>query len=361
MAKVTIEGLRKYYGSVHAVDGVDLAIHDKEFVVLLGPSGCGKTTTLRCISGLEKPTEGRILFDDQRVDHLDPATRNVAMVFQFFALYPHLKVRRIITFPLRARKTPRGKTREKLEWVTEMFKLSDLLDRYVGGMPPGDMQKVALARAVVRDPNVLLLDEPLSALDEKYREEMRWQLGHMQRELKVTTVYVTHDQREAMSLGDRIILMRDGEIVQDAPPMEIYQNPANQFSGYFIGSPGMNFFDVVFDGTHLFLGEEKRQLSPSEKVRARLGQKGTKELVMGIRPEYVSFSNEKSLDETGCLPVSVFSTEQIGDYSIFSFRLDGKIIHGMVKKADQIEGDGIVRFEMDKLRFFDKMTGRALF
>jgi ABC-type sugar transport system ATPase subunit len=361
VAKVTIEGLKKYYGDVHAVDGVDLVINDKEFVVLLGPSGCGKTTTLRCISGLERPTEGRVLFNGQRVDQLDPATRNIAMVFQFFALYPHLKVHRIISFPLRARKMPKRKIREKLEWVTEMFKLSDLLDCYVGGMPPGDMQKVALARAVVRDPNVLLLDEPLSALDEKYREEMRWQLGHMQRELQVTTIYVTHDQREAMSLGDRIILMCDGKIVQDAPPEEIYQNPTNQFSGYFIGSPGMNFFEVVFDGTQLLLGEGKWPFLTSEEVRERLTQKGTKEAVMGIRPEYLSFSREKPSDDIGCLPVSVFSTEHIGNYSVFSFRIAGKIFHGMVEKTNDVMGDGIVRFEMDKLRFFDKTTGQALF
>ena len=198
MAKITLEKLTKNYGDVQAVKGIDLVIHDQEFVVLLGPSGCGKTTTLRCITGLERPSSGKIFFDDTEVNQLEPAKRNVAMVFQFFALYPHLKARQIITFPLRARKLPKKAIRQKLEWVTEMFKLNDLLERHVGGMPPGDKQKIALARAIVRDPNVLLLDEPLSALDEKYREEMRWQLGHIQRELKVTTVYVTHDQREAM-------------------------------------------------------------------------------------------------------------------------------------------------------------------
>jgi ABC-type sugar transport system ATPase subunit len=228
-------------------------------------------------------------------------------------------------------------------------------------MPPGDLQKIALARAVVRDPNVLLLDEPLSALDEKYREEMRWQLGHIQRELQVTTVYVTHDQREAMSLGDRIVLMHGGKIVQEASPEEIYQNPANQFAGYFIGSPGMNFFKGVFDGTHLLLGEEKRAFIPSEHVREQLEKNGSKEFLMGIRPEYLSFSKETGLNEVGCLPVSVFNTEQIGHYSIFSFRVDGEIFHGMVKKANHIEGDGIVRFQMEKLRFFDRKTGQGLF
>jgi ABC-type sugar transport system ATPase subunit len=361
LAKITLEKLTKSYGDVQAVKGIDLVIHDKEFVVLLGPSGCGKTTTLRCITGLEKPSGGKIRFDETEVNHLEPAKRNVAMVFQFFALYPHLKARQIVTFPLRARKLPKKVIRQKLEWVTEMFKLSDLLDRYVGGMPPGDKQKIALARAIVRDPNVLLLDEPLSALDEKYREEMRWQLGHIQRELKVTTVYVTHDQREAMSLADRIILMRDGQIVQEDPPEDIYKNPNSIFSGYFIGSPGMNMFDVRLAGNTLLIGNEKRPLKITEKLSRQLSRHGIEYLVMGIRPEYLTLSETQPFDGSSSFAVNIFSTEQIGNYNIFNFRVDDKIFHGMVDRADNIGNDGHVFFDMDMVRFFDRSTGRNLF
>lgn len=361
MAKITLENLKKNYGDVEAVKGLDLVIEDQEFVVLLGPSGCGKTTTLRCITGLESPTGGKILFDTKEVTHQKPAERNVAMVFQFFALYPHLKARQIITFPLRARKAPKKHIREKLEWVTEMFKLDHLLNRYVGGMPPGDKQKIALARAVVREPNVLLLDEPLSALDEHYREEMRWQLGHMQRELKVTTVYVTHDQREAMSLADRIILMRDGQVVQQAPPEEIYQKPSNIFSGYFIGSPGMNMFDVHLAEKSLLVGKEARRLPIPEAVGKRLIQADTKEFVMGIRPEYLAFSKTEPDDNASFFPATIFSTEQIGNYNIFNFRVDDKIFHGMTDRTTTVDREGHICFDMDSIRFFDKTTGRAIF
>jgi ABC-type sugar transport system ATPase subunit len=361
LAKITLEKLTKHYGDVQAVKGIDLVIHDQEFVVLLGPSGCGKTTTLRCITGLERPSSGKIFFDETEVNPLEPAKRNVAMVFQFFALYPHLKARQIITFPLRARKLPKKVIRQKLEWVTEMFKLSGLLERYVGGMPPGDKQKIALARAIVRDPNVLLLDEPLSALDEKYREEMRWQLGHIQRELKVTTVYVTHDQREAMSLADRIILMRDGRIVQEAPPEDIYKNPNSIFSGYFIGSPGMNMFDGRLAGNKILLGEEARPLSIPQELSRRLSQKGVEHLVMGIRPEYLTLSEKEPIDRLSNFAINIFSTEQIGNYKIFNFRVDEKIFHGMVDRAEEIQNQGQVFFDMDRVRFFDKSTGRNLF
>jgi ABC-type sugar transport system ATPase subunit len=361
LAEVIIKNLKKNYGKVEAVKGLDLVIRDQEFVVLLGPSGCGKTTTLRCITGLETPSGGQILFDGTDVTHQKPAQRNVAMVFQFFALYPHLKARRIITFPLRARKASKKHIREKLEWVSEMFKLSHLLDRYVGGMPPGDKQKIALARAVVRDPNVLLLDEPLSALDEHFREEMRWQLGHIQKELKVTTIYVTHDQREAMSLADRIILMRDGRVVQQAPPEQIYRNPTNIFSGYFIGSPGMNMFDTRLAENDLLVGKEARRLPVSEKLARRLARTGANEFIMGIRPEFLAFSKTVPQGGASFFPATIFSIEQTGNYRIFNFRVDDKIFHGLADKKTAVDRKGNISFDMHNARFFDKTTGRALF
>lgn len=360
MARVTLKNITKQYGNVKAVSNVDLTIDDKEFVVLLGPSGCGKTTTLRCIVGLETLTKGHIFFDDERVDQIDPAGRNVAMVFQFFALYPHLRAKKIITFPLRARKLPKKKIQKKLDWVTEIFKLHDLLDRHVGGMPPGDMQKIALARAVVRDPNVLLLDEPLSALDEKYREQMRWELGHMQKELQVTTIYVTHDQREAMALADRIILMRDGKIVQKGPPEEIYQNPINVFSGHFIGSPGMNFFDGKLEGSQLLLGEEKRPLLLSDRNIDLLQKNNVQDVIIGIRPEYLSCFQEKRSDDIGFLPADIHYSKTTGHHSRFSFKIDQKIVQGLAHNGTAINGNGFVRFDMKNIRFFNPQTEESI-
>lgn len=360
MAKVVLEKLVKSYGDFEAVKGIDLALEDKEFVVLLGPSGCGKTTTLRCIAGLEQISSGKILFDGQRVDHLDPVDRNIAMVFQFFALYPHLKARQIIAFPLRARKLPKRFIQEKVAWASELFELTDILDKYVAGLTPGDKQKIALARAIVRDPNVLLLDEPLSALDEQYREEMRWQLGRVQKELKVTTIYVTHDQREAMSLADRIVLMRDGVLVQQGPPDEIYQYPASVFSGYFIGSPGMNFFDASFDGTAFLLGKEKRRLAASAELSQKAQASTLRELIIGIRPEYLAFSFQEPSTNACYLPVSIVSTEKIGHYLLFSFRIDEQIYQGMVNEQLKIEGRGFVSFKAQHVRLFEKTQGQVL-
>ncbi len=360
MAKIVLEKLVKFYGDFEAVKGVDLTLEDNEFVVLLGPSGCGKTTTLRCIAGLEDISSGGILFDGQRVDHLAPPERNIAMVFQFFALYPHLKVRQIIAFPLRARKMPKAYIQEKVEWASELFQLTDILNRHVAGLTPGDKQKVALARAIVREPNVLLLDEPLSALDEQYREEMRWQLGRVQKELKVTTIYVTHDQREAMSLADRIVLMRDGQIVQQGAPDEIYQRPSTVFSGYFIGSPGMNFFGSEFDGTQVVLGRERRQVVCPDDFYQKVRASSQKKFTVGIRPEYLSFSAQEPEHHCCYFPISIINTERIGHYSLFSFRIDDDIYHGMVDGKMRLEGHGFVCLQADKIRLFEETTGQIL-
>ena len=228
MAGVTIDHLTVRFGDFTAVDRVDLEIADGELVVFLGPSGCGKTTTLRCIAGLERPSGGAIRFDGKTIDHLSAAERNVAMVFQFVSLYPHLRVEGNIAFPLKTRGQPKNLVREKLAWATKTFQLEDELRRFPGGLPPGVKQKVALARAVIRDPAVLLLDEPLSALDERFREEMRWELGHLQKDLGLTTVYVTHDQREAMSLADRIVLMQGWQDCSDRHARQYVQRPGQR-------------------------------------------------------------------------------------------------------------------------------------
>ena len=262
MAQIDLKNLTIDFGGFKAVDDVNLTVKNGEFVVYLGPSGCGKTTTLRCIAGLVKATSGDVLFDGKRVNDMSASERNIAMVFQFVSLYPHLKIRENIVFPLKARGVARAEIARKLDWVTDIFKLGDDLDRYPGALPPGARQKVALARAVIREPAVLLLDEPLSAIDEQFREEMRWELGHLQRELGVTTIYVTHDQREAMSLADRIVLMSDGRIVQMGTPDEIFLDPQSVFAGQFIGSPSMNLIDLEPVDGGLRLGDSGVTLTP---------------------------------------------------------------------------------------------------
>ena len=245
MATVEARQISKHFDEVRAVDGIDLTAGEGEFLVLLGPSGCGKTTLMRLIAGLERPTRGDIAIDGESVTDLPPRARNIAMVFQSYALYPHLTVARNISFPLRARGMPRREIREKVEWAARMFGIERFLGRKPRQLSGGERQRVALARAVVREPLVFLLDEPLSNLDAKLRNSARDELKQFQRSLATTTIYVTHDQAEAMGLGDRIAVLNDGRVMQVGTPQEIYRRPANTFVATFIGSPPMN---LVEDG-----------------------------------------------------------------------------------------------------------------
>ncbi len=359
MANIRINSLKKLYGSVRAVDGIDLEIRNQEFVVLLGPSGCGKTTTLRCVAGLESPTSGEIFFDDLMVNDLDPADRNIAMVFQFFALYPHLNAIDNISFPLRAQGASAKQIKEKIEWVTDLLQLGGILNRKVQALPGGDQQKVALARAIVRSPAVLLLDEPLSQLDERFRDEMRTELGRIQKSLQVTTIYVTHDQREAMALADRIIIMKDGKILQAGSPAELYENPQTVFAGYFIGSPGMNFAQGVLEGDRLILERGKTEMKLPTDVAMDLSKRGSRDLVIGIRPEHVTFSKVQK-EPVASIGVRVITVEKFSQFEIFSFRVGQKLFMGRVRE-DIAEGtEGYVYFRPDRLRFFDAKTERSV-
>ncbi len=240
MARVAIKKVSKSFGEVKAVDQVDLETAEGEFLVLLGPSGCGKTTLLRMIAGIEEPTAGDILIDGQVVTHLPPRLRNIAMVFQSYALYPHMSVRRNIAFPLRTRGVDKAAIKEKVRWAADMFGIGRLLDRKPRELSGGERQRVALARAMVREPSVFLLDEPLSNLDAILRASAREELRQFQKRVGVTTIYVTHDQVEAMGLGDRIVVMSQGMIRQIGTPRDIYQWPADTFVATFVGSPPMN-------------------------------------------------------------------------------------------------------------------------
>jgi ABC-type sugar transport system ATPase subunit len=355
MAEIELKNLNIEFGSFKAVDNVDLVVKNGEFVVYLGPSGCGKTTTLRSIAGLVNATSGDILFDGKRVNDLSASERNIAMVFQFVSLYPHLKIRQNIVFPLKARGVPKAEIQRKLDWVTDVFKLGDDLDRYPGALPPGARQKVALARAVIRDPAVLLLDEPLSAIDEQFREEMRWELGHLQRQLGVTTIYVTHDQREAMSLADRIVLMSDGRIVQIGEADQIFYDPVDVFAGQFIGSPSMNLIDLLPGEGGLVLGDSGLLLTPERDGLPTWTLKSKRPLKLGIRPLNVQLVDD---DIQGpALDLAVDDVFSVGRERFFTFHIGDQIYQGKDHRT-KAGAPGRVRFAPEGLLFFDRETGR---
>jgi ABC-type sugar transport system ATPase subunit len=355
MAKIELKELSIEFGSFTAVDDVSLTVEDGEFAVYLGPSGCGKTTTLRAVAGLQPTTRGDILFDGHRVNDLSASERNIAMVFQFVSLYPHLNVAENIVFPLKARGITKVEIKRKLDWVTQIFELGDVLKRHPAALPPGVTQKVALARAVVRDPAVLLLDEPLSAIDEQFREEMRWELGHLQRELGITTIYVTHDQREAMSLADRIVLMNQSKIVQVGTPQDIFFKPNSVFSGQFIGSPSMNFLDLVPAGQGFRLGCSDIVL-PENIVPAHV-QKATGQVRVGIRPRDVQLADAPDELDYAIHPDDFYS---VGRERYFTLTDGDAIIQGVDKRKEKEGPANVVNLRREGLVFFDAATGKRI-
>ncbi|MDE0113256.1 MAG: ABC transporter ATP-binding protein [Albidovulum sp.] len=301
MSEIRLEGITKRWGSFVGVDNQSLRVKDKEFLVLLGPSGCGKTTTMRMIAGLEEPTEGEIWIGDRMVNDDLPKDRNVAMVFQNYGLYPHMSVFDNIAYPLKVRKSEKAAIRGLVEKAAERVELSDFLLRRPKELSGGQRQRVALARAIVRTPNVFLMDEPLSNLDAKLRVSMRAELKHLSHELKVTTVYVTHDQVEAMTLADRVAVMNHGRIRQLGTPEQIYNDPANIFVAGFIGSPAMNLIDGEIRGGK-FLNE-------SGQILAATGCGDRPRAILGIRPEDIEVA---SAGTTGVDAV-VYAWENTGE------------------------------------------------
>ncbi len=345
MAAISIENLLVRFGDFRAVNKISLEIADGELVVFLGPSGCGKTTTLRCIAGLQEAQAGSIAFDGQPILELAPSARNVAMVFQSVSLYPHLSVAGNIAFPLKARGEPRQAVRERLDWVAGVLDLGAIMKRRPGGLPPGALQRVALARAIVRSPNVLLLDEPLSAVDEQFRENMRWELGHIQRELGVTTIYVTHDQREAMALADRIVLMRDGRIEQFGDADDLYFRPATAFTGYFIGSPSMNFFPLRLqdDGIELAAGGRLDGAAGEALQRALSGREGCR---LGLRPQDLHLTAAaRGPQLSGAAEILPYRQ---GSDRLFSFKLGEQVFLG----SDRSDGAATAAIHLDLSRAF---------
>ena len=327
MAKVTVEGVTKRFGDVVAVSNLSLTIENRAFVVLLGPSGCGKTTMLRCIAGLEMPDQGEIYIADRKVTGLPPKDRDVAMVFQSYALYPHMTVYDNIAFPLKIRKRSREEIERGVKRVGELLRIGHLLKRKPKQLSGGEQQRVALGRSLVREPRVFLMDEPLSNLDAKLRLYMRAELKRLQKELGITTIYVTHDQAEAMTMADKIALMNQGILQQYAPPDEIYRKPVNTFVAGFLGSPPMNFFKCTLGeqgGKQLLEGDGFAfQISKdlADLIRNKVSDSA---VVAGIRPEDITVAKEPNSGGQS-VESEVYVVEPMGSTTIVDMKLGDEI------------------------------------
>lgn len=307
--KITIKNLRKTFGDLVAIDDVSMTIEDGEFITLVGPSGCGKTTTLRCIAGLETPTGGTIQFNDEDVTFASPSEREIAFVFQDYALYPHMTARRNMSFALEDNGLSAEKIDQMVEETAEMLGIEEHLDQRPAELSGGQQQRVALGRSIVRDPKVFLLDEPLSNLDAQLRVHMRAELQHLHQKIKSTTIYVTHDQEEAMTMSDRIAILKDGELQQIAPPEVAYSQPANQFVASFIGSPSMNFANCTVENGRVKTG--------GFSIPAPDGVTNSVS-TLGVRPENINL-NESNAQFSAT--VRVF--EQVGSFNMVHLEIDG--------------------------------------
>ena len=357
MANVKLENIKKEYeGGVVAVKGVSVEIQDKEFVVLVGPSGCGKSTTLRMIAGLEDISSGTLTIDQKIMNDVPPKDRDIAMVFQNYALYPHMSVYENMAFGLKLRKFPKEEIDKRVREAAKILSIEEYLDRKPKALSGGQRQRVAVGRAIVRKPKVFLFDEPLSNLDAKMRVQMRTEISKLHQRLDATMIYVTHDQTEAMTMGDRIVVMKDGNVMQIDTPLNLYNNPLNKFVAGFIGSPAMNFIDgtLVKDGS-MKIVEKGSQLSvdiPKEKQKLLTPYIG-KELWLGIRPEHITAEKSKGSK----IVADVEVVEPMGN-EIFAYVTCG--VAQMVARMSPTDiHSGQKRdftFDMSKAHFFDKTT-----
>jgi multiple sugar transport system ATP-binding protein len=358
MATIQLLQVEKKFAELHAVKPMDLTINDGEFVVLLGPSGCGKTTTLRMISGLETVTGGTIWLDERNVTWLHPSERDIAFVFQFYALYPHLTARQNIVFPLQAQGESRDTIEKRLKAVVDLLQIGHLLHTRPGHLSGGDQQRVALARALVRRPEAFLMDEPLGALDAEFREAMRAEIKRLHIRQHATTVYVTHDQVEAMAMGDRIVVMSDAEVQQVGTPAEVYHKPANLFVARFIGSPGMNLVAGQYASGNVVLPGAS-QLTVPTAWRAVLDKTldSQGEAVVGFRPEAAMIS------EQGALVGEVYATDMHGAYTMLHVNMNEyDIVHIRSDRFVSFPIGTPVRFDLnpEMVRFFDPGTEMAI-
>ncbi len=347
MAEIQLRNLSKRWGSFVGVDNFDLTIADKEFLVLLGPSGCGKTTTMRMIAGLEDATEGDIMVDGKRINDLEPKDRDVAMVFQSYALYPNMNVFENIRFPLKVRGIDPKTHDEKVRRASAMVELDEFLHRKPAELSGGQRQRVALARAIVREPNVFLMDEPLSNLDAKLRVSTRAQIKNLSHELAVTTIYVTHDQIEAMTLADRVVVMEKGIVQQVGSPTEIYDTPANAFVASFIGNPAMNLIEGEMSG-----GTFRADSTEISGLKTPDGK-----VTLGFRAE-----DAQVVDKGGQINAPIYTMELLGDATMVSIRIGGALVSVKADKSFRAEIDDNVsiRVPTDHCHLFDTKTGARI-
>ncbi len=360
MARVALRGIVKRFGLVSAVDDLALEIEDREFVTLVGPSGCGKTTTLRMIAGLERPTAGQILFDGEAVEHLPANQRDVAMVFQSYALYPHMNVWENMAFPLRMMKVRRGEIEARVRRAATMLGIEALLDRKPRELSGGQRQRVALGRAIVREPAVFLMDEPLSNLDAKLRVQTRAEIKRLHLELKKTFIYVTHDQAEAMTMSDRIAVLDHGRLQQYGTPREIYDRPRNQFVAGFMGSPPMNFLEGRLEAQDGNFGFVWAGGTVPCLHRSSLEETVGQPIILGIRPECVTVGCES--DGLTGVPATVYIEEPMGSDLYLTLEAGGVRFKARTSPDVQLGAGAVVRVRFDpaKLHFFDPATGAAL-
>ncbi len=365
MADIVLRDVEKYFGDNYIIRRLNLEIRHREFLVLLGPSGCGKTTTLRAIAGLEEIDSGEILIDGQAVQRRRAADRDIAFVFQLFALYPHLTAYDNIAFPLRATREPRAVVDRRVRDVARTLRIEALLGKRPSALSGGDMQRVAIGRALVRRPKALLMDEPIGALDAKLREEMRTELKRIHRQNEATTVYVTHDQVEAMAMADRIAVMNGGVLQQVGGPSEVYQHPANLFVAQFVGSPIMNVVSAaVWPGgghTSVALGEGDAVFPFPPELHEKIAERRSADdgLAVGVRPEGVLVSRQAA---DGYIRVEAHIIERLGPYDIVDLKLGGQLLRARTASGYVEQAGDLVwaRLDEKQTHFFNRRTGESL-
>ncbi|ARP63439.1 ABC transporter ATP-binding protein [Mesorhizobium sp. WSM1497] len=363
MTQIELRGVQKFFGAVQVIKDLNLKIADNEFIVLLGQSGCGKTTTLRAIAGLETIDEGDIFIDGKPVQHLKAADRDIAMVFQSFSLYPHMSVYENIAFPLRATRKSKTEIDSEVRSVAKTLQITDLLDKKPSALSGGDMQRVAIGRALVRRPKAMLMDEPIGALDAKLREEMRAEIKRLHIKQGSTTIYVTHDQIEAMSLADRIVIMHAGVLQQVGTPDEVYSQPANLFVAQFVGSPVMNVTDAAVAETvssvSVTVGGAAAGFEFPRALLSKLNGHAGGQLALGIRPEGVLIRREAT---EGFVPVDTHIVEPLGSFDIVDLKVGTELLRARTKSGF-VAGPGervFARIDPTQAHFFDKASGKSL-
>ena len=346
---IHFKNVTKSFGDTLVVDDLSLEIDNGEFVVLLGPSGCGKTTTLRMLAGLESVTSGDIYVEGERINDVQTQHRDLAMVFQSYALYPHMTIAENIAYPLRVRKLDKPERTKRVTSVARMLEIEALLDRKPRQLSGGERQRVALARAIVREPRAYLMDEPLSNLDARLRVQMRGELKRLQHQLGTTTIYVTHDQAEAMTLARRVAVMRRGRLQQFDTPLNIYNRPANRFVAEFVGSPSMNFID----------GRVENGAFVSESIKIPIARANTDQITIGIRPEHISVFSEP---QNGAIPATVYVTELMGNetFVFLSVGNNRLIARAPAEFRADVESPVWLRIVGEKAHFFDSQTGLSI-